>query len=46
MANTDTSPDTILEKLLRMENVEEEAGSEVLGHVLGAREAAGCWREV
>ena len=32
--------------LLRMENVEEEAGSEVLGHVLGAREAAGCWREV
>ena len=32
--------------LLRMENVEEEAGSEVLGHVLGEREAAGCWREV
>ena len=32
--------------LLRMENVEEASGSEVLGHVLGEREAAGCWREV
>ena len=31
---------------LRMENVEEESGSKVLGHVICEHEAAGCWREV